>query len=101
MLFDCFKIKNSKKDSTENNNPLESESKKLFGDLETKLKAKIEKLGLDKLNIDSPIQVKVVATNVPVGEDDIESMGKDYYEGILHNIMIGNDKGIVIKTEDQ
>ena len=72
---------------------MESESKKLFGDLETKLKAKIEKLGLDKLNIDSPIQVKVVATNVPVGEDDIESMGKDYYEGILHNIMIGNDKG--------
>lgn len=35
----------------------------------------------------------MVATNVPVGEDDIESMGKDYYEGILHNIMIGNDKG--------
>lgn len=93
VLKEIEKIKTSGEASIKTDDNLDSASKKLFGNLETQLKAKIEKLGLDKLNLDSPIQIKVVATNVPVGDDDMESMGKDYYEGILHNIMIGNDKG--------
>jgi len=93
VLKEIEKIKTSGEAFIKTDDNLDSASKKLFGNLETQLKAKIEKLGLDKLNLDSPIQIKVVATNVPVGDDDMESMGKDYYEGILHNIMIGNDKG--------
>ena len=32
---------------------------------------------------------QVIATNVPAGDEDMESMDTNYYEGILHNIMIG------------
>jgi len=64
---------------------------KMYSQLEQNLKSKIENLGLDKLSLDTPIQVKVIATNVP--DEDIEGMDQNYYDAILHNIMIGNDKG--------
>jgi len=64
---------------------------KMYSQLQHNLKSKIENLGLDKLSLDTPIQVKVIATNVP--DEDIEGMDQNYYDGILHNIMIGNDKG--------
>jgi len=94
LLKEINKVKSTEgDDSSSKGENLDEESKRFLGDLETKLKSKIEKLGLDKLNLESPIEVKVIATNVPAGDEDMESMDTNYYEGILHNIMIGNDKG--------
>jgi len=65
-------------------------SQQLAKKIESSLKDRLGKLGIDK---NKPIEIKVITTSIPLAGEDLEGIAGSQYDGMVHNLMHGNQQG--------
>jgi len=68
-----------------------SGSNKLAKEIELTIHKKLEKMGM-KFN-EKPIEIKVITTNIPMVGEDLDEMNGNHVEGMVHNLLYGNQQG--------